>query len=213
MLARVEGKIREERSQREMRPEIRYRYMEAGLENFAVLGKDWEEAYEFLLVNSEEAVEMRRRLAADIQAYLKAFDTRPKKIPLAQRLKEELDRLRTALELGEEDPIYRRYVGIYQHLVRKYDLPVEEVVKGEKKEGGPGGKGSEVPPDCEAELGESPSCRQYREIFEAFYEDGDISEDERAILVEQQVELGLSDEQVQEIEIEIISRRRKGTHE
>ena len=49
---------------------------------------------------------------------------------------------------------------------------------------------------------------EYRETFEAFFEDGDINEDERIILIEKQIELGLSDEQVQSIESSISDKGR-----
>jgi DNA recombination-dependent growth factor C len=60
----------------------------------------------------------------------------------------------------------------------------------------------------EIEFQEPETSVEYREMFEAFYEDGEISDDERALLVERQVELNLSDEQVQEIEAAMIGKRK-----
>lgn len=58
-----------------------------------------------------------------------------------------------------------------------------------------------------AELFGSPNLKEYEELFEAFYEDGEINEDERAILIERQIELELTDEQVKAIELSITTRR------
>ncbi len=62
----------------------------------------------------------------------------------------------------------------------------------------------------EAEFNQPEAFVEYREMFEAFFEDGEISDDERALLVERQVELGLTDEQVREIEIGITGERKSG---
>lgn len=52
-----------------------------------------------------------------------------------------------------------------------------------------------------AELGYgSPAIDEYKEILMVFMADGHISDEERALLVERQIELGLSDEQVMKIE-------------
>jgi hypothetical protein len=58
-----------------------------------------------------------------------------------------------------------------------------------------------------SELFGSNNLKEYQEIYEAFFEDGEISDDERAILIERQVELELTDEQVKSIEASIKSRR------
>jgi hypothetical protein len=60
----------------------------------------------------------------------------------------------------------------------------------------------------EAEFNEPESLIEYREMFEAFYEDGEITDDERALLIERQVELGLTDEQVKEAEIIVTGKRK-----
>lgn len=56
-------------------------------------------------------------------------------------------------------------------------------------------------------LAESRELREYRDMFEAFFEDGEIDENERAILIERQVELELSDSQVQAVEDEVKLKR------
>jgi len=57
------------------------------------------------------------------------------------------------------------------------------------------------------ELFGSSCLKEYQEMFEAFFEDGEIDESERALLIERQFELELTDEQVQSIESSIISAR------
>lgn len=57
------------------------------------------------------------------------------------------------------------------------------------------------------ELSEPREAGEYRNMFEAFFEDGEIDDSERATLVEQQVELGLSDSQVQAIESQVKAKR------
>lgn len=54
-----------------------------------------------------------------------------------------------------------------------------------------------------AELFGADKSQEYGEIFASFFEDGEISEEERAILIERQFELGLTDEQIQAIESSI----------
>ena len=61
-----------------------------------------------------------------------------------------------------------------------------------------------------SEAGESAAVIEYRDMFDAFFEDGVINEEERAILTERQVELKLSQEQVDEIEATVIGRRGMG---
>lgn len=48
--------------------------------------------------------------------------------------------------------------------------------------------------------GEPPAKAEYRQMFLAFSEQGEISEEQRALLVSTQAELGLSDQEVEEIE-------------
>lgn len=55
-----------------------------------------------------------------------------------------------------------------------------------------------------AELGyASPALDEYKEILMVFIADGHISDEERALLVERQIELGLSDEQVHALEAQL----------
>jgi hypothetical protein len=60
----------------------------------------------------------------------------------------------------------------------------------------------------ESESQEPEAFVEYREMFEAFYEDGEISDDERALLIERQVELSLTDEQAEQIESAIVGKRK-----
>jgi hypothetical protein len=248
LLGWVEGKIRIEMNRREMREEVRYRYMEAGSETFVKLGDDREGALEFCLRDSDEGRKVRKQLFDDIKRHLKVFDTQPKKKELSIRLSRYLDGLKENIELGEENPIYQRYDQIRKRIMIKHALPYEAAHKAEPTEAIDkqveerfltlvrtalrNGKGQLTPAMlnmvrasqkrfglddfqaqrlikmAEAELSEPEACVEYREMFEAFYEDGEITDDERALLVERQVELGLTDEQVRQIETTAMAKRK-----
>ncbi len=68
-------------------------------------------------------------------------------------------------------------------------------------------KARQIIEKLKSELFGSNKLKDYQEMFEAFFEDGEISEEERAILIERQCELGITDEQAQSIEQSIKSRR------
>jgi Tubulin like len=249
LLGWIEGKIRKETNQREMTQEIRYRFLEAGSQTFARLGDDWEASLEFCLGDSDEARQVRKRLADELRRHLRAFDTQPKKKELSFRLSRHLDELKRELELGEENATYQRYDKIRKRVVTKHNLPYEQAADQDHAITNPeiterfmtlvrtalrNGKGRLSPAmlnmirasqkrfgladaqaqalinAVEAEFNEPESFIEYREMFEAFYEDGEISEDERALLVERQVELGLTDEQVRQIEITVTGQRISG---
>lgn len=57
------------------------------------------------------------------------------------------------------------------------------------------------------ELSEPQEAREYRDMFAAFFEDGQIDDSERALLIERQVELGLTDAQVKVVEDAVRARR------
>ena len=59
----------------------------------------------------------------------------------------------------------------------------------------------------ETELGESAAIAEYREMFEAFCEDGQITDEERAMLVERQAELKLSAADVERVEAAVMARK------
>jgi hypothetical protein len=77
----------------------------------------------------------------------------------------------------------------------------------QKKYGVTDAKAEQIIEEIRNELFGSQSVKEYKELFEAFYEDGEINEDERAVLIERQIELELSDEQVKTIESDIMTRR------
>ena len=54
---------------------------------------------------------------------------------------------------------------------------------------------------------ESRQESEYRQMFEAFYRGADVPADVRVLLIERQVALGLSPEQVQRIEAQVIERK------
>jgi hypothetical protein len=60
--------------------------------------------------------------------------------------------------------------------------------------------------EVKAEMFGSPKLTEYQEMFEVFYSGKEISEDERCLLIEKQVELDLTDEQVAEIEATIMRK-------
>jgi len=65
-------------------------------------------------------------------------------------------------------------------------------------------RAAELIDKARAELGLSTAAmEEYKEIMAVFLADGHLSDDERAILIERQVELGLTDEQVAQIEREL----------
>ena len=67
-------------------------------------------------------------------------------------------------------------------------------------------RANELRTQVESALHEAPRVTEYREMFEAFFEDGEITDDERAILIERQVELKLAQNEVDEIEASVIGR-------
>lgn len=69
-------------------------------------------------------------------------------------------------------------------------------------------KAQQIIEKVRTELFGSNKITEYQEMFEAFFEDGEISEEERAILIEKQFELGITDEQTEPIEQSIKSKRR-----
>ncbi len=65
-------------------------------------------------------------------------------------------------------------------------------------------RAAELIDKARSELGMSTAAmEEYKEIMSVFLSDGHLSDDERAILIERQVELGLTDEQVAQIEREL----------
>jgi hypothetical protein len=257
LLAWVEGKIGVEMNRKEMCNEVRYRFLDAGSNAFLRLGSDREAAFEFFLGASEEAGQVRRRLAEDIRRHLGVFDTQPKKRELARRLAAHLEELRNRCELADEDPTYQRYDGIRRRIVIKHALPHEASTQSprgrapdpppvatdgadgeleekfmtlvrtalrsgktgltpalrnmirasQKRYGISDARAHELMGMVEAEFTEPDTVVEYREMFEALYEDGQITDDERALLVERQVELGLADDDVQRIEERVIRKK------
>lgn len=66
---------------------------------------------------------------------------------------------------------------------------------------------SKIMEEVRSEMFGSQKEREYLELFEAFYEDGEISDEEEAFLVDRQHELDLTDEQVQKIKTSVISKK------
>lgn len=77
----------------------------------------------------------------------------------------------------------------------------------QKKYGVSDARAEQIIEEVRTELFGSQKFTEYQELFEAFFEDGEINEDERAVLIERQVELELTDEQVKSIESSITTRR------
>ena len=98
--------------------------------------------------------------------------------------------LRTSKD-GTLSPIMQNMINSSQIRFKINDIRAEEIIK-----------------EIRIELFGSPNLKVYEEMFKAFFEDGEIDEDERAILIENQIDLELSDEQVNSIEASIISMRR-----
>jgi hypothetical protein len=66
---------------------------------------------------------------------------------------------------------------------------------------------SKIMEEVRSEMFGSQKEREYQELFEAFYDDGEITDEESAILVDRQHELGLTDERVQKIKTSVISKK------
>lgn len=66
---------------------------------------------------------------------------------------------------------------------------------------------SKIMEEVRSEMFGSQKEREYQELFEAFYDDGEITDEESAFLVDRQHELDLTDEQVQKIKTSVISKK------
>jgi hypothetical protein len=252
LLGKVIGKLKIEESKRDLRDEVRYRYMEGGTEAPpVVLGENFEEAYDFFMSDAEDAENIRNRLVSEMSRYIKQLDTRPKKHELWKQLAEHLGQIKSTAELGEEDAIFHKYDRINRRLVQRHKL-FDEKSSITQKVSPPTGKPSEKALSdveerylklartalrsghgcltqaamnmlksnqrkyglsdetaerllslAQSEFATPDTNAEYREMFLAFYEDSEISDEERAILIEKQVELDLTDEDVQRIEQEV----------
>jgi hypothetical protein len=251
LLGKVLGRLKIEENKRELRDEVRYRYMEGGSETYQTLGENFEEAYDFFMSDAEEAENIRNRLVSEMSRYLRQLDTRPKKHQLWKQLAEHLEQIKSTAELGEEDAIFHKYDRINRRLVQRHNL-FDETSSITQRVSPPTGKVSEKAISdseehylklartalrsghgcltqaamnmlksnqrkygfsdetaerlltlAQSEFALPETHAEYREMFLAFYEDSEISDEERAILIEKQVELDLTDEDVQRIEQEV----------
>jgi site-specific DNA-cytosine methylase len=276
ILARAVQKINLQINAMQGYPEIRYRFVEAGIEKFAVLGNSWEAAFDNIKANNPEMKKYRERLDKDLNSFLKGFETKIKRDELWYSLDSMIKDVRDGLDYKEEDPIYKKYNAVRGRIVtnlklyddnnlpdeknRKKSVPSEKsfvevqpvalsethvsgppsalpeneqkylslvrtvlrnskerelspvmenmLKSNQKKYGISDVKAASIVEEVRDELFGSQKLREYEELIRVFMEDGAINEDERAILIERQVELGLTDEQASSIEASVISNRR-----
>ena len=181
---------------------------------------------------------------------MRSLDTQSKRLEFATRLGAYFSSLKTAFELGDEDPQYLRLEAMRRRIVEKHKLPIVSIPSitgglpdasspasdaeerflvlartamrngqgtltsamsnmleaSRRRLGLSPERAAELRTHAESGLRESATVAEYREMFEAFFEDGQITDDERAILVDRQVELGLSQPEVDQIEAAVLRR-------
>jgi hypothetical protein len=119
----VEARIRMERNQTEQSDEIRYRYSQAGSTRYASLGAGWESALDRWMLDDAETESLRVRMHDENERFFRSLNTQPKKLEFAVKLSNHLDQMKERCELGEEDPVYKRWDRIRIRLMEKRQLP------------------------------------------------------------------------------------------
>jgi hypothetical protein len=79
----------------------------------------------------------------------------------------------------------------------------------QKRYGIPDSRAQEIIRMATTDKGESPARIEYREMFQAFLDQGEIDDDQRAQLVSTQIELNLSTEEAEEIESKVMESARQ----
>ena len=132
VIAWLEQRLRVEANAAEHTQEIRYRYDQSGSSQWATLGHTWEEALTYWMGEGRDLEQLRRMLHDENERSLRLLNTHDKRLEFAGRLSRHLDEIKNRCELGEVDPIYKRWDKIRMRIMQKRSLPVpgpEKVVK------------------------------------------------------------------------------------
>ena len=124
VIGRVDGRVRVETNRREGCDELRYRYHDLGSDTFVRLGAGWDDAFEFLLADTDASEEVRRRLTSEVAKLMRSLDTPTKRQEFSGHLTAYLGTVVISFELGDEDAMYQRLDRIRRDIMVRYKLPV-----------------------------------------------------------------------------------------
>ncbi len=111
--------LREEINPYEQQSEVRYRFTEAGVEDYVRIAQTREEAFRAWTVEGQELEGPRLKLRAALTRYLqKIVDVRQRR-QLAEKLEAALKAIRMDLPYGADNEWYRRYNEIRMRIARK----------------------------------------------------------------------------------------------
>ena len=103
-------------------PEIRYNYIEGGVDKFTVLGGSWEEAFKNIKNDDSQMKRLRETLDKDLAIYLKKFEVKTKRDELWFMLDDTLKLIKDSLEYKEENPIFKKYNSVRSRIVNNLKL-------------------------------------------------------------------------------------------
>jgi hypothetical protein len=190
------GWVRSEHNNTENHAEIRYRFVDAGAEQYVAVGRDREAALDYFTAEDPDSAPLRRRLAEAVDRYVTKLDTHVKRAEFAGLLAALLTQLKTEIPSGEESKLYQRYNRMRQRMVTAYKLPVEANapvgVTGALALGGvsaaPGGGGVPVIPSA----GPEADFAKYVNLLVSQFK-GQLGDKSRAAIASRQQMLRVSD--------------------
>jgi len=190
------GWIRSEHNNTENRQEVRYRFFEAGADQYAVVGNDREASLAYFTSEDPDSAPLRRRLAEAVEGYADSLDTHVKRAEFAGALSGVLDAMKAEIPYGEESNLYKRYNRIRQFVMTAYKLPVTAAAPGV---GPTTGKGAGTSTGSLTQLsGTDADFAKYVGLLVTQFK-GQLGEKSRAAIKSRQQVLRISDTRADEI--------------